>query len=171
MIKKLLNNNRSRFANPIQILAVTAIVTVATTTMVAVAPSAGAASVTGPSFNQCNGQWWSQDVCKYNQTSTLVIGGTLYMYAKGATASGACDPSNDTLWIESDGNRIFRTGVAIAGYGGAGRWTNCEMPAGAQWMASRALDSGTLLINYFFSYSVNGSVRSAATNGAWTINP
>jgi hypothetical protein len=138
---------------------------------VAIVVPASAASVTGPSFNQCNGQWWTQDVCKYDQSSTLVVGTTLYVYAKGATASGSCDPSNDVLWVESDGNRIYRTGVAIAGYGGSPQWTNCDIPAGAQWQASRDLDSGTLTIDYFFSYSVGGSIRAAAVEGHWTITP
>lgn len=148
-----------------------AIAVLALTALFVTAIPATSTTVEGPSFNQCNGQWWSQDICKYDQSSTVIFGLNLDMYAKGATASGPCDPSNNVWWTKSGGNRIYQNGSVIAGYGGSGQWTNCSIPGGAQWAATRALDSGTLTIDYFFSYSVGGVVTAAALNGHWVVSP
>lgn len=49
------------------------------------------------------------------------------MYAKGATASGSCDPTTDVQGTKFDGNRIYRNGAVVAGYGGSEMWTNCDI--------------------------------------------
>ena len=132
-----------------------------------------ASATTNPrAFGFCSGQWYTQDICKYDQSSTFVSAGTLYMNAKGATASGTCDPSNDIQWTKSDGNCIYQNGAVLTGYSGSGQWTNCAMPGGAMWWATRPIDPGNLTIDYFFSYfSTTAGVSTSGLNGHWEITP
>ena len=133
------------------------------------------AAISPPQFGACGAGWYSQDVCKYNQSKITLSGSTYSLSWQGATASGTCDPTNNVNWWASDGGEWYDNGVNTVHYlPTVTKRTNCAMPGFAIYGSTRSKVVGhTYKMDFYFRYQA-GSLpvyfTKVSLNGHWNMS-
>jgi hypothetical protein len=134
------------------------------------------AAISPPGFG-CGSGWYTQDVCKYDQSKITLAGSTYTLSWQGATATGPspCDSTNNVNYWGSDGGEWYDNGVNNVHYlPAAHNWTNCAIPGYAIYGSTRAKVAGhTYKMDFYFRYQAGVQTvyhTSSIINGHWNMS-